>query len=69
MTRGKCTFRESDLSRAVRAARKAGVEVARIEIGCDGKIAIVTAKAGETCNGEPKDGEVERWLGKHAHPT
>ena len=42
MTRARCTFRESDVRRAIRAAEKAGKTVQRIEIEPDGKIAIVT---------------------------
>ncbi len=45
MARGPCTFRKCDLTRAVEAARKAGVEIARVEVGKDGKIVIVTANA------------------------
>jgi hypothetical protein len=32
MARGRCTFRKSDLTRAVEAARSAAVEIARVEI-------------------------------------
>jgi hypothetical protein len=47
ISRGPCTFRESDLRRAVRAVEAAGKEVAAIEIGGDGKIRIVVCKPGE----------------------
>lgn len=41
MGRGPNTFRQRDVSRAYRAARKAGADVARIEIDKDGKIIVV----------------------------
>ena len=47
MGHGPCTFKEVDLIRALRAAKKAGVEVARAEVGRDGKIVLVLNKDGE----------------------
>ena len=47
MGHGPCTFKEVDLIRALRAANKAGVEVARAEVGRDGKIVLVLNKDGE----------------------
>jgi hypothetical protein len=47
MGHGRCTFREVDLIRALRAARKAGVDVARAEVERDGKIVLVLKKDGE----------------------
>ncbi len=47
MGHGRCTFREVDLARALRAARKAGENVARAEIGRDGKIVLVFNKDGQ----------------------
>lgn len=41
MGHGPCTFKEVDLIRALRAAKKAGVDVARAEVGRDGKIVLV----------------------------
>lgn len=46
MARGNCTFRQRDLTAAVRAVAKAGVELARIEIDPNGKIVLVTGTAG-----------------------
>jgi hypothetical protein len=45
MTRGPCTFRQQDVTRALKATVAAGIEVQRVEIGRDGKIMIVTTKA------------------------
>ena len=47
MGHGPCTFKEVDLIRALRAAKKARVEVARAEVGRDGKIVLVLNKDGE----------------------
>jgi hypothetical protein len=41
-TRGACKFKQCDVTRAVKAAIKAGVTVTRIEIAPDGKIVIAT---------------------------
>jgi hypothetical protein len=38
MPRGDQTFRQTDVVRAIKAARAAGEEIARIEIDRDGKI-------------------------------
>jgi hypothetical protein len=46
-TRGRCTFRQKDVTRALRGAVAAGVEVQRIEIDTDGKIIMVTGKPKE----------------------
>ena len=42
--RGTCTFRQRDVTAAVKGAVKAGVEVRRVEIDKDGKIVVVTTK-------------------------
>ncbi len=41
MGHGSCTFKEADVTRAIRAAEKSGKEVVRAEIGKDGKIVLV----------------------------
>lgn len=43
MSRGPLTFKEKDLTRAVRAVKKAGCEVAKAEIE-NGKMTIVIGK-------------------------
>ena len=37
------TFRQQDVTRAVKAVTAAGVHIARIEIAKDGRIVIITA--------------------------
>ena len=46
MPRGECTFRQRDVTAALKAARDAGAEVARVEID-KGKIIIVMGKPNE----------------------
>lgn len=44
MARGPATFRERDVTAAIRAAIKAGQEVYRVEIGKGGEIRIITSR-------------------------
>jgi len=45
MARAPSTFRQQDVTRAVKAVTAAGVHIARIEIDKAGKIVIITAEA------------------------
>lgn len=56
MARGPCTFRQQNVTRALRAMLAAGIEVQRIEIDRDGKIVVVAGKSKEL----PRDGDDER---------
>ena len=56
MARGKLAFRERDLTRAVKAAKKAGVEVARVKIDRDGTIVIEAGKPVE-----PAPDDIDKW--------
>ena len=47
-TRGRCTFRQKDVTRALRATAAAGIEIQRIEIDTDGKIILVAGKPRES---------------------
>jgi hypothetical protein len=63
MSRSQNTFRQTDLTRAIKAARNAGVEVARAEIAKDGKIIIIV---GETTGSNSDieltaDDELDCW--------
>jgi hypothetical protein len=42
MPRGRTTFRQRDAEALIRAARKAGLEIERVEAGKDGKIVVIT---------------------------
>jgi hypothetical protein len=62
MTRIPSTFRQADLTKALRAAAAAGVDIARVEIDTTGKIVIVTGKptgASETV--DELDRELAEW--------
>jgi hypothetical protein len=41
MSKGKCTFKQSDFSRAIRGAENAGIKVGRVEVDKAGKITII----------------------------
>ena len=43
MSRALLTFKRSDVTRALKAAAAAGIDVGRIEIDRDGKIIVVAA--------------------------
>jgi hypothetical protein len=45
MSRGQQTFKQGDITKAIKATVKAGLPVERVEIDKGGKIIIVTAKA------------------------
>ena len=44
MPRGRLTFRQTDVTHAIKAARAAGIEIARIAIEPGGKIVVVAGK-------------------------
>jgi len=44
MSRGQQTFKQSDVTKALKATVKAGFAVGRVEIDRDGKIVIVTER-------------------------
>ena len=44
MSRVPSTFRQADVTKAVKAVVAAGVDIARVEIDAAGKIVIVTGK-------------------------
>jgi hypothetical protein len=44
MSRGPATFRQSDAVRLMRAAIRAGLQVARVEADRDGNITLVTSQ-------------------------
>jgi hypothetical protein len=66
MSRSPSTFRQTDLTRAIKAARNAGVEVTRAEIAKDGKIIIIIGETtGSSADIElTPDDELERWRKK-----
>jgi hypothetical protein len=62
MARGKLRFRQSDVTRAIKAAVAAGIDVARVEIDKEGKIVIVTGKPDPVGgNVDDLDRELREW--------
>jgi hypothetical protein len=58
MARAPSTFRQQDVTRAVKAVAAAGVHIARIEIDKSGKIVIIAAEP----NDQPGDTtEANEW--------
>jgi len=55
MARAPSTFRQQDVTRAVKAVTAAGVHIARIEIDKAGKIVIVADKSQEAALGSQDD--------------
>ena len=52
MSRGQQTFKQRDVTKALKATVKAGIAVERVEIDKTGKIVIVTARPEDAANGE-----------------
>jgi len=61
MSRGQQTFRQRDVTKALKATVKAGIAVERVEIDKDGKIVIVTGSPEDAANGEKS--EKNEWDG------
>ena len=60
MSRGQQTFKQRDVTKAIKATVKAGIAVKRVEID-KGKIIIVTAEAEDAVNGD--NPEKNEWDG------
>jgi hypothetical protein len=64
MARGSCTFRQRDVTAAVKAVAAAGCKVARVELDTSGKLVLVIGEPEKAKNGngkEPDDGERNEW--------
>lgn len=59
MSRAPSTFRQRDLTAALRAAQAAGLQVVRIEVGTDGHIVMVTSETAPP--GDLLDQELADW--------
>jgi hypothetical protein len=60
MSRGPQTFRQRDLCSAIKAAKAAGCEVARIEVGKDGRIIVILVRGKEQL-GAKESGCANEW--------
>jgi hypothetical protein len=63
MARGRCTFRQTDLTRAIKAAVAAGFPKARAEIEPSGKIVIVFGELDEPV--AEQQPPLDAWRAKH----
>jgi hypothetical protein len=59
MSRGSQTFRQSDLTRALKGTKAAGIDVARIKITKDGLIEIDTANSSQAS--DELSGAANQW--------
>lgn len=57
----RAPFRQVDVARAVRAVLATGVGVARVEIGADGRISILTGKPVDAGAASGQDGLDREW--------
>jgi hypothetical protein len=60
MARAPSTFRQQDVTRAVKAVAAAGVHIARVEIDKSGKIVIITADTTDRPDGMTETNEWDR---------
>lgn len=60
MSRGPATFKQTDVTRALKGALAAGMNVGRVEIDREGRIVIVAPSQ----KPEPQ-GDLDRWLEKN----
>jgi hypothetical protein len=60
----RSSFRESDVKRLIRAARSAGIDVARVEVAMDGRI-VVVAKGAEPDAACDLDAELAAFEDRH----
>jgi hypothetical protein len=66
MARGPTTFKQADVTRAVRGVVAAGVEVMRVEVE-NGKIVVVAGKPGSA--ERPEVNVLDQWMANHAGET
>ena len=63
MARGPCTFKQRDVTQALKAAVAAGMRVARYEIDRDGTIVVFTAN--DNVTHAPIAGKTNDWEDVH----
>jgi hypothetical protein len=65
MARSPSRFRQGDVTRAVKGAIAAGVEVREVLVDTDGKIRVIAGKPVEAIEFNALD----RWMATHARET
>jgi hypothetical protein len=55
MSRRQAAFRQSDVTKAVRAVIAAGLRVIRVKIGADGRIEVMTSDGQDLAKNEKND--------------
>ena len=64
MARAPCTFRQADVTKAVKGVRAAGEAIMRVEVAKDGRIVIVTGEA-QSAVQDDLDSELEAFCTRH----
>jgi hypothetical protein len=59
MSRGRLKFKETDVKRAVKSTREAGLEITRVEVTNTGNIVLHVGKAGDS----DKEQKADSWEG------
>jgi hypothetical protein len=65
MSRRPSTFKQQDVTRALRAAVAAGIEVQRVEIAKDGRIVIVASPGAAASSLDDLDRELIQFEARH----
>jgi hypothetical protein len=66
MARRACKFRQREITRTIKAARAAGVEVDRVEIDTDGKIVVhLVGSGGDSPKLNTADAVLEKLKNEH----
>jgi hypothetical protein len=63
--RGPATFRQSDLTKGLKAAKKAGVTVERFKIYNDGSVVFIIGGSPLDMPTDPDEAELQRELQSH----
>jgi hypothetical protein len=61
MSRARQTFKQTDVTKAVKAVVAAGLTVGRVEIAPDGRIVVIAGKPGEGQNSGTAQDEPGEW--------
>lgn len=63
-------FKKTDVTRATKAVRDAGLEIARVEVAKDGSIVVVPGKSPAETTGKATDDYIgddfDNWMKAHA---